>query len=169
MWKEGEGHTSHWFDYAGKVEAGSPLSVALSDVDSMAELLTHRQCCQRNTICTLHGARCPPAYVAPPPLLLSTNPCSADLWTTSVHQHSRKLCWWNNILLLGGHRPLPTLPSPCPPLEPAECKLLFSSFRLRCQVKMQHSPGWSDRALSSLTIYAPCTAKRKAISSSESP
>ena len=41
MWKEGEGHTSHWFDHAGKVEAGSPLSVALSDVDSMAELLTH--------------------------------------------------------------------------------------------------------------------------------
>ena len=79
MWKEGEGHTSHWFDHAGKVEAGSPLSVALSDVDSMAELLTHRQCFQRNTICTLHGARCPPACVAPPPLLLSTNPCSADL------------------------------------------------------------------------------------------
>lgn len=40
MWKEGEGHPSRLFSHVGKVEAGSLLSVTLSDVDSMAELLT---------------------------------------------------------------------------------------------------------------------------------
>ena len=105
------------------MEAGSLLCVTLSDVDSMAELLTQPPVLTEEHNLHPAWARCPPAGVAPQPLLLSANPCSADLWTTSVHQHSWKPCWWNNILLLGGHRPLPSLSSPC---------LLWSQLSASC-------------------------------------
>lgn len=80
------------------------------------------------------------------PFLPTTNPCSADIWMISANQRAWKPCWWNTILLLGGHRPLSTFPRWCLPLEPAKCKLLVDSLLLDLDAKSKckiHWPGQS--------------------------
>lgn len=158
MWKEGEGHTSHWLypcweENGGRVALCRAVRCRLNGrAVTQPPVLTEEY--------NLRPAReptCPPACVAPQPLLLSTNPCSADIWTTSAHPALPRSCGTvKQHSALWRSQATPHLPA-CP-WGASQVQAAVLPFRRRCQVKMQHSPGWLGRGLS-LSIYALCTAK----------